>query len=119
MSIEVTSIAPGARRFSLRKIAATVRDYLPDSPLSNKQLLVRLVLGLLAIAAIAGADALLRSYKYYSRVIDARLASGYLTSRPGLYATPRTIERGEKLSKQDLIQALRRAGYVDSLDSNV
>ena len=33
--------------------------------------------------------------------------------------TPRTIERGEKLSKQDLIQALRRAGYVDSLNSNV
>src|SRR6478672_7429920 len=119
MSIEVTSIAPGARRFSLRKIAATVRDYLPDSPLTNKQLFVRFVLGLLAIAAIAGADALLRSYKYYSRVIDARLASGYLTSRPGLYATPRTIERGEKLSKQDLIQSLRRAGYVDSLDSNV
>jgi penicillin-binding protein 1B len=119
MSIEVTSIAPGARRFSLRKIAATVRDYLPDSPLTNKQLVVRFILGLLAIAAIAGADALLRSYKYYSRVIDARLASGYLTSRPGLYATPRTIERGEKLSKQDLIQALRRAGYVDSLDSNV
>jgi penicillin-binding protein 1B len=119
MSIEVTSIAPDGRRFSLRNIAATVRNYLPDSPLTNKQLVVRFALGLLAIATIAGADALLRSYKYYSRIIDARLASGYLTSRPGLYATPRTIERGEKLSKQDLIQALRRAGYADSVDSNV
>ncbi len=119
MSIEVTSIAPDGRRFSLRKIAAIVRNYLPDSPLTNKQLVVRLALGLLAIATIAGADALLRSYKYYSRIIDARLASGYLTSRPGLYATPRTIERGQKLSKQDLIQALRRAGYVDSANSNV
>lgn len=119
MSIEVTSIAPDGRHFSLRKIAVTVRDFLPDSPLTNKQLVVRFALGLLAIATIAGADALLRSYKYYSRIIDARLASGYLTSRPGLYARPRTIERGEKLSKQDLIQALRRAGYVDSVDSNV
>jgi penicillin-binding protein 1B len=119
MSIEVTSIAPDGRRFSLRTIAATVRNYLPDSPLTNKQLVVRFALGLLAIATIAGADALLRSYKYYSRIIDARLASGYLTSRPGLYAAPRTIGRGEKLSKQDLIQALRRAGYVDSPNSNV
>ncbi|HBB87392.1 MAG TPA: hypothetical protein DC047_07230 [Blastocatellia bacterium] len=119
MSIEVTSIAPDGRRVSLRKIAATVRNYLPDSPLTNKQLVVRFTLGLLAFTTIAGADALLRSYKYYSRIIDARLASGYLTSRPGLYATPRTIERGEKLSKQDLIQALRRAGYVDSPNSNV
>ncbi|MEO7971494.1 MAG: hypothetical protein ABI698_09355, partial [bacterium] len=101
MSIEVTSIAPEGRRFSLRKIATLVRNYLPDSPLTNKQLVVRFALGLIAIATIAGADALLRSYKYYSRIIDARLASGYLTSRPGLYAAPRALERGQKLSKQD------------------
>ncbi len=119
MSIEVTSIAPDGRRFSLRTIAATVRNHLPDSPLSSKQLVTRFAFGLLAFAAVAGADALLRSYKYYSRIIDARLASGYLTSRPGLYAAPRTIGRGEKLTKQDLIQALRRAGYVDSANSNV
>ncbi|MBA2705717.1 MAG: PBP1A family penicillin-binding protein [Blastocatellia bacterium] len=119
MSIEVTSIAPDGRRFSLRTIAATVRNHLPDSPLSSKQLVTRFAFGLLAFAAVAGADALLRSYKCYSRIIDARLASGYLTSRPGLYAAPRTIGRGEKLTKQDLIQALRRAGYVDSANSNV
>lgn len=119
MSIEVTSIAPDSKHLCLRTIAAVIRNYLPDSPLSSKQLFVRFIFGLVAIATIAGADALLRSYKYYSRMIDARLASGYLTSRPGLYAAPRTIERGQKLTKQDLIQALRRAGYVDSTDSNV
>jgi penicillin-binding protein 1B len=119
MSIEVTSITPDGKRFSLRKIAATVRNYLPDSPLTSKQLIVRFISGLLAVATIAGADALLRSYKYYSRIVDARLANGYLTSRPGLYAAPRMIERGQKLTKQDLIQVLRRAGYVDSQNSNV
>jgi penicillin-binding protein 1B len=119
MSIEVTSIAPDGRRFFLRTIAATVRNYLPDSPLTSKQLVVRFAFGLLAVTTIAGADDLLRYYKYYSRIIDARLASGYLTSRPGLYAAPRTIERGQKLTKQDLIQVLRRAGYVDSANSNV
>ena len=118
MSIEVTSIAD-SKRLTLRSIAAVIRNYLPDSPLSSKQLFARFVFALLAIATIAGADALLRSYKYYSRMIDARLASGYLTSRPGLYAAPRTIERGQKLTKRDLIQALRRAGYVDSTNNSV
>ncbi len=119
MSIEVTSITPDARRLSLRKIAAAIRNHLPDSPLTSKQLVVRFAFALLAVATIFGADALLRSYKYYSRIIDARLATGYLTSRPGLYAAPRTIDRGEKLTKHDLIQALRRAGYVDSPNGNV
>jgi len=118
MSIEVTSITD-AKRLSLRTIAAAIRNRLPDSPLTSKQLLVRCTFALLAVATICGADALLRSYKYYSRIIDARLATGYLTSRPGLYAAPRTINHGEKLSKQDLIQALRRAGYVDSPNGNV
>ena len=95
MSIEVTSITPDERRFSLRNIAAAVRNYLPDSPLTNKQLVFRFALVLIAIAAITGTDALLASYKYYSRIIDARLASGYLTSRPGLYAAPRTLQRGD------------------------
>jgi penicillin-binding protein 1B len=66
-----------------------------------------------------GSDSFLRSYKYYSRLIDARLASGYLTSRPGLYAAPRVIQVGQKLSRADLIKGLRRAGYVESERSNV
>jgi len=50
---------------------------------------------------------LLRSYKYYSR--NYRCAPGNWLSHqsPGLYAAPRTIGRGEKLTKLDLIQALR------------
>jgi len=66
-----------------------------------------------------GSDSFLRSYKYYSRLIDARLASGYLTSRPGLYAAPRVIQVGQKLSRAELIKGLRRAGYVESERSNV
>src|SRR5215210_51780 len=80
---------------------------------------IRLAILLLIIASAIGADVLVRSYTYYSQIIDARLASGYLTSRPGLYAAPRTLERGEKLRKDNLIQVLRRAGYVDSLESNI
>lgn len=72
-----------------------------------------------AVAALLSVDALIRSYKYYSQVIDARLASGYLTSRPGLYAAPRVLQVGQKLSRDKLINALRRAGYLETSASNV
>ena len=84
-----------------------------------KRRFVRLGLVLfLSVCAIA-ADALGRSYRYYSQIIDARLATGYLTSRPGLYAAPRVLQAGQKLSPEKLVAALRRAGYVEATASNV
>src|SRR5215216_7088732 len=80
---------------------------------------VRLGTVLLIIASAIGADVLVRSYTYYSQIIDARLASGYLTSRPGLYAAPRVLQAGQKLSTDKLVTILRRAGYMESKASNV
>lgn len=120
MAIEVTSI-PHSRRFpSLRRIAQTFHDSIRgDETQSKQRILLRSLLNLIAIALLVGGNSLVNSYKYHSRLIDARLASGYLTSRPGLYAAPRIIERGQKLSHLDLVKSLRRAGYVESGGSNV
>ena len=74
-----------------------------------------LVLVTLATAAIA----LQQSYRFYSSLIDARLASGYLTSRPGIYAAPRSITVGQKVSRDDFVRALRRAGYAEGNVSDV
>src|SRR5215217_175805 len=48
-----------------------------------------------------------------------RLATGYLTSRPGLYAAPRVLAAGQKLSREQLVAVLRRAGYVEANASDV
>ena len=72
----------------------------------------------MAVLAFAG-DALVRSYSYYSQIIDARLASGYLTSRPGLYAAARVLQVGQKFSVEKLVTTLRRAGYLESTASGV
>jgi len=80
---------------------------------------VRLGFVLLALVAAVGADRLVRSYTFYSQIIDARLASGYLTSRPGLYAAPRVLQAGQKLSRDKLVTILRRAGYLESTASGV
>jgi penicillin-binding protein 1B len=81
--------------------------------------LVRASIVVVIMASVLGGEALVRSYKYYSQIIDARLASGYLTSRPGLYAAPRVLQVGQKLSREKLITVLRRAGYLETSASNV
>src|SRR2546422_11770416 len=114
MAIEITSIAAQRQNLSPRRIACSLHFLFQPEPLTNRRLMFRSLWGLFAIVLITGGDSLLCSYKYYSRVIDARLASGYLTSRPGLYAAPRLLQVGQKLSRADLIKVLRRAGYVES-----
>ena len=98
MSIEVTSVP------DLRGIR-------------NRIIMVAVALCLAVI--ICASDALLRSYNFYSQIIDARLAAGYLTSRPGLYAAPRVLQPGQKFSVETLVTTLRRAGYVESQGSGV
>ena len=80
---------------------------------------IRLSVVVAFLAAVLSGDALIRSYNYYSQIVDARLASGYLTSRPGLYAAPRVLQAGQKLSPEKLVTALRRAGYLETSASNV
>src|SRR5829696_10005338 len=84
-----------------------------------KRRFIRLGLVVLLSACAIAADAVARSYRYYSQIIDARLATGYLTSRPGLYAAPRVLQAGQKLSPEKLVTALRRAGYLESNASDV
>jgi len=119
MSIEVTSVPDPGRVISIRPLfqfAHAVVDYVR---LTRRRLVLRTLIGLIALGAVLSADALLRSYKYHSRLIEARLASGYLTSRPGLYAAARVLRAGQKLSPEQLVQVLRRAGYMESAASDV
>src|SRR5689334_13610602 len=93
---------------------------LPDPRLVRvKRRFVRLGLVLFLIACAIAADGVARSYHYYSQIIDARLATGYLTSRPGLYAAPRVLATGQKLSPEKLVAVLRRAGYLETNASDV
>ena len=80
---------------------------------------VRLGAALIVVLLAIGCGLLARSYQYYSQIIDARLANGYLTSRPGLYAAPRVLQTGQKLSREKLVIALRRAGYLETKASDV
>lgn len=118
MAIEVTSVSE--RRFvSARRIARSFRQIFQFGEGTAWRTAFQIVFAILVLAAVAASDSFLRSYKYYSRIIDARLASGYLASRPGLYAAPRTIRAGQGFSQDDLVALLRRAGYTETASSDV
>ncbi len=120
MPIEVTSVPE--HRWSLSRKRAgqpLLAAQLFSHQLTTKAIVSRLILVLATLAGVVGGDALVRSYKYYARVIDARLASGYLTSRPGLYAAPRSLRAGQGFSLEDLALVLRRAGYTETDSSDI
>lgn len=76
--------------------------------------MLRLVSVLCALSILSLTGFLIHSYRTYAAIVDARLAHGYLTSRAGVYAAPRTLRPGQKYSPQVLAAILRRAGYVES-----
>src|SRR6266545_479702 len=103
MAIEITFITDQRSGLSLTRIVRRLQFFCSDRSLSDRRLLFRSLCGYFAIGLVTGGDSLLRSYKYYSRLIDARFSSGYLRSRPGLYGARHIIQPGQKLSRADLI----------------
>ncbi|HEU5235987.1 MAG TPA: PBP1A family penicillin-binding protein [Pyrinomonadaceae bacterium] len=75
---------------------------------------VRISIAIIAIGVISLSIFLAQTYRSYAKIVDARLAHGYLTSRAGIYAAPRTLRVGQKYSPAQLIQALRSSGYAES-----
>jgi penicillin-binding protein 1B len=118
MAIEVTSVSERSS-VPVRRIARGFRQFFQLAGRVARRTSFQVILTILVFVFIAISDSFLRSYTYYSRIIDARLASGYLTSRPGLYAAPRTIRAGHGFSREDLVAVLRRAGYVETASSEV
>jgi len=108
----------GSTRFRFGVSFASLRlcvRLLLTRPLSRK---VRFVFAILILALISLGAFFIHSYRSYAKIVDARLAHGYLNSRAGIYAAPRTLRAGQKPSRDGLASALRRAGYVESGESS-
>lgn len=109
----------GTRRPSRRRARATFyRDNEVKRVFTLRRAL-RVLGALMAAAVVVTAGAFAYLYVHYSEVVDERLASGYLTSRAGLYAAPRTLREGQSMTAERLAEVLRRAGYVEGEASRV
>ena len=73
------------------------------------------------ITAVCGTVGVLvhNSYFSFAQLIDQQIAGGYLRSHAGLYAAPRTIEKGARLTQDQLAMSLQRAGYARDKGSNI
>src|SRR6185369_14530991 len=118
MPIEVPSVPELRRTLNFPRLSGLTRPRTKRLTKAAK-LIVKALAGLCAFTLLFAGVAVMHSYKYYSRIVDARLANGYLTSRPGLYAAPRVLQVGQKLTQEKLLNILRRAGYVESEASDV
>lgn len=85
----------------------------------NPRRILRILFLLLVLILAAIIAILSSSYLSYSKIVDARLSSGYLTSRAGIYAAPRTLRVGQALSRDGFVELLRRAGYIETNASDV
>src|SRR6266852_4991217 len=93
-----------------RKVRALLKQ-------SRRRALLRFTITIFALSLISLTVFFVHSYHSYAKIVDARLARGYLTSRAGIYAAPHTLRAGQKLSRTGLAATLRRAGYVESEDA--
>jgi penicillin-binding protein 1B len=113
MAIEVVSVEEKRRPRSKR--IRVVRQTIGDLAIRRKRrLILRSILACVVLLIALTIGFFIHSYNYYAGVVDARLKSGYLTSRAGIYAAPRTLRKGQTLSRDGLVQLLRRAGYIES-----
>jgi penicillin-binding protein 1B len=118
MAIEVTSIDE-KRRPRVKRIRRAGQALKLIAAARKRRLILRSILAAVVLLITAGTIFFIYSYNYYARIVDARLKSGYLTSRAGIYAAPRTLRVGQTLSRDRLVELLRRAGYLESNASDV
>lgn len=116
MAIEITATrAP--RRLPRWQRSRAVRAHVERA--HRRALLMRALCIACMVVCACAAVAIVYAYQAAAQLVDARLANGYLTSRAGIYAAPRVLRAGQNMSRERLIETLRRAGYVENAASNV
>ena len=95
------------RKIELRDLLRRIRPYVQVAAL-----LLSVALAVLVVIVVS-------SYRDFSLLIDQQIAGGYLKSHAGLYAAPRVIEKGARLTRDQLAATLQRAGYARDKASNI
>ncbi|HEY0547922.1 MAG TPA: PBP1A family penicillin-binding protein [Pyrinomonadaceae bacterium] len=119
MPIEIISVVEKRRTQFIKAASQVCKRGQLAAALRKRRLFLQSFIAAIVITLGIGITFLVFSYISYSRIVDARLTNGYLTSRAGIYAAPRTLRAGQSLTRDRLIELLRRAGYLESNASDV
>lgn len=105
----------------IRKSSVVVQD-LPKRKWHIKRIAFTCAVAMVSLAVVAVIPIGIYVYNVYgefARMIDQQIAGGYLRGHAGLYAAPRVIEKGSRLSQQEVVLSLQRAGYTNGAVSNI
>jgi penicillin-binding protein 1B len=80
----------------------------------RRRLVTASAIGILVVLA---ALFMLVSYDRYARLIDARLKNGPFHDSVNIYAAALALSTGDQMTQEDLIAALRTAGYAEASSS--
>jgi penicillin-binding protein, 1A family len=119
MAIEVTSVHENRRTRIVKAAGQVFKKGANAARLRQRRFIFHSIIITLVIALGSLITFLVLSYNSYAKIVDARLSSGYLTSRAGIYAAPRTLRVGQSLTREGLVELLRRAGYIETNASDV
>lgn len=67
----------------------------------------------LAITLVLSVFGFIYFYSYYSSVVEKRIINGFWHNRAGIYAAPRTLQKNQKITRETVVDILRRSGYVE------
>lgn len=73
-----------------------------------------------ALLIIASAVTSIFIYRHYASIVERRVNAGFWQTRAGMYAAPFQIRKDQQASPENLVDLLRRAGYIEgNADGNV
>ncbi len=94
-------------------MALRIRIRRPASGHSLRARILTIALGCCAAVALAGACVFTYLYIEYTKIVDARLKEPLFADTAKIYAAPREVRPGQKLSVQLIASELREAGYTE------
>ncbi|HXE91230.1 MAG TPA: PBP1A family penicillin-binding protein [Terriglobales bacterium] len=72
----------------------------------------RILLSIAVLVAVTGLSLFIWIYVKYDRMVDRRMSGQIFTNASKIYAAPRLVRVGDRLTAHDVASELRRAGYT-------
>src|ERR1700761_7436878 len=94
-----------------KRMALKIRFKRPNWKLSWSSWLVRGVIAGVLLVAIIGFSIFTYYYNKYARIFDERLKQPLFANTAQIYAAPREVRPGQKMTARLIAMELRQAGY--------
>jgi penicillin-binding protein 1B len=65
------------------------------------------------IVAVTATAGFFYYYNHYAAIVDRRISSGFWHSRAGVYSAPFVLRKDQKTTLENVVELLRRSGYVE------